>query len=158
MQARAGKPLVWSSIMTLRSFLGSIGYYSRFIPRFSQYSLILTPAALVKAPGTDCLTPKMLDASHTLCESLYDFCVLTIPSVLDSFELHTDASGQGIGSVLNVVRRDQVLPVAFHSRQEEVSDIILLQNWRCWLCAKPSSVSRTSYMVHRSGYSQTTNL
>ena len=35
----------------------------------------------------------------------------------DVFELHTDASGQGIGSVLNVIRQNSVLPVAFHSRQ-----------------------------------------
>ena len=59
----------------------------------------------------------MLDAFHSLRKSLCDFCVLTVPSVHDVFELHTEASGQGIGSVLNVIRQNSVLPVAFHSRQ-----------------------------------------
>ena len=35
----------------------------------------------------------------------------------DKFILHTDASGRGIGSVLNVFREGETLPVAFYSRQ-----------------------------------------
>ena len=59
----------------------------------------------------------MLDAFNVLCKCLCNFCVLTIPSFLDVFELHRDVSGQGLGSVLNVVRGDEVLLVAFQSRQ-----------------------------------------
>ena len=101
----------------LRSFLGSIGYYRHFIPNFAKFSSLLTTATSVKAPGTVRWTPEMLDAFHSLRKSLCGFCVLTVPSVHDVFELHTDASGQGIGSVLNVIRQNSVLPVAFHSRQ-----------------------------------------
>ena len=43
--------------------------------------------------------------------------MLTVPSVSDTFELHTDASSHGVGSVFNVARGDDVLPVAFQSRQ-----------------------------------------
>ena len=101
----------------LRSFLGSIGYYRCFIPNFAKFSSLLTPATSVKAPGTVRWTPEMLGAFHSLRKSLCDFCVLTVSSVHDVFELHTDASGQGIGSVLNVIRQNSVLPVAFHIRQ-----------------------------------------
>ena len=38
-------------------------------------------------------------------------------SVSDTFELHTDASSHDVGSVLNVVQGEDVLPVAFQSRQ-----------------------------------------
>ena len=40
-----------------------------------------------------------------------------MPSVSDTFELHTDASSHGVGSVINVVRGEDLLPVAFQSRQ-----------------------------------------
>jgi len=59
----------------------------------------------------------MFDAFNVLRKCLCNFCVLTVPSVSDVFKYHTDASGQGLRSVLNVVRGDEVLPVAFQSRQ-----------------------------------------
>ena len=106
----------------MRSFLGSIGYYRRFIPMFARYSSVLTPSTSVKAPGTVRWTPEMLDAFFKLRESLCSFCILTVPCMNDCYELHTDASGLGIGSVLNVVRKDEVLPVAFYSRQLKGSE------------------------------------
>jgi len=97
----------------LRAFLGSIGYYQHFIPMFASLSSFLTSATSTKAPGTVQWTPEMLDAHELLC----NFCILTVPSSTAVFELHTDASGLGIGSVLNVVRNTEVLPVAFYSCQ-----------------------------------------
>ena len=88
----------------LRSFLGSVGYYRRFVPDFAKYSTVLTPATSIKAPNTIQWMPEKPDAFSKLRQSLCDFCVLTVPYSTDVFELHTDASGQGIGAVLNVVR------------------------------------------------------
>ena len=59
----------------------------------------------------------MLGAFHHLCKSLCSHCVLTVPCLLDIFQLHTDASGVGVGSVLNVIRDGVEYPVAFYSRQ-----------------------------------------
>ena len=59
----------------------------------------------------------MLDAFHSLRKSLCNFCVLNVPCSYDKFILHTDASGRGIGSVLNVFRDGETLPVVFYSRQ-----------------------------------------
>ena len=59
----------------------------------------------------------MLEAFQSLRVSLCNHCVLNVASVNDVYELHTDASGLGIGPVLNAVRDRDVLPVAFFSRQ-----------------------------------------
>ena len=37
--------------------------------------------------------------------------------MFDQFEVHTDASGVGVGAVLNVIRGKEELPVAFYSWQ-----------------------------------------
>jgi len=43
--------------------------------------------------------------------------VLFVPLCTDVFYLYTDASGDGVGACLHVVREDVELPVAFYSRQ-----------------------------------------
>ncbi len=101
----------------LRAFLGSVGYYRRFIPKFTDYSALLTPATLAKALGNVRWSQEMLGAFHHLRKSLCNYCVLTVPCLSDVFQLHTDASGIGIGSVLNVVRDGAQYSVAFYSRQ-----------------------------------------
>ena len=40
-----------------------------------------------------------------------------MPCMSDTFQLHTDASGVGVGAVLNVIREGEKHPVAFYSRQ-----------------------------------------
>ena len=56
-------------------------------------------------------------AFQKLKVSLCNHVTLTIPSLSDTYSLHTDASGFGIGACLHVHRDDQELPVAFYSRQ-----------------------------------------
>ena len=94
-----------------------------FIPMFASLSYFLTPATSTKAPCTVQWTPEILDVFVKLRESLCNFCILTVPSITDVFELHTDASGLGIWSVLNVVRNTEVLSVAFYSRQLRGSEM-----------------------------------
>ena len=69
------------------------------------------------APGRVEWTEEMLDAFHHLREALCCHCVLTVPCMSDTFQLHTDASGVGVGAVLNVIREGEEHPVAFYSRQ-----------------------------------------
>ena len=59
----------------------------------------------------------MEETFHNLKVSLCKFCILNVPLPADIFELHTDASGVGIGGVLNIVHVGESLPVAFYSRQ-----------------------------------------
>ena len=101
----------------LRSFLGSMSYYRRFILNFASYSAILTPATSKSAPSVVVWDDARLRAFNTLKGLLCSVCSLTIPSSEDCFVLNTDASGLGIGATLNVVRDGVEMPVAFFSRQ-----------------------------------------
>ena len=102
---------------TLRSFLGCISYYRKFITSYSDMSALLTPSTSVSAPKVVVWTGEMDRAFEMLKVSLSYHVILTIPSISDIFTLHTDASGFGIGACLHVIRDDQELPVAFYSRQ-----------------------------------------
>ena len=102
---------------TLRSFLGCISYYRKFIHSYSDMSALLTPSTSVSAPKVVVWTAEMGRAFEMLKVSLSNHVILTIPSISDTFTLHTDASGFGIGACLHVIRNDQELPVAFYSRQ-----------------------------------------
>ena len=102
---------------TLRSFLGCMSYYRRFIPRYADMSALLTPSTSVSAPKVVAWTADMDKAFSSLKVRLCNHVSLTIPSVSDKFTLHTDASGFGIGACLHIVRDNAELPVAFFSRQ-----------------------------------------
>ncbi len=95
-------------------FLGTIGYYRKFIPRFARYSSVLTPAVRK-------LTPKKVVWDNQMVQSLRSvLCSVTclhVPTIHDVLVLQTDASLGGVGAVLNIVRQRELLPVAFYSRQ-----------------------------------------
>ena len=59
----------------------------------------------------------MLEAFTSLRNTLSNFCILNVPLSSDQFLLHTDASGLGVGCVLNVCRDGEILPAAFYSCQ-----------------------------------------
>ena len=54
-------------------------------------------------------------AFNRLRESLCVRVVLFVPVFNDCFCLYTDASGDGVGACLHVVRDEVELPVAFYS-------------------------------------------
>ena len=75
------------------------------------------PATCHDAPGKVVWSPKMLEAFSHLRSVICSGCVLNIPGPEDIFVLQTDTSAGGVGAVLNVVRDDKILPVAFFSKQ-----------------------------------------
>jgi len=101
----------------LRSFLGSMSYYRRFIPNFADCSSLLTPATSLRAPLRVVWTEEMTTSFCKLISLLCDCCVLFIPAPDDVFTLYTDASGMGIGGCLHISRDSNELPVGFFSRQ-----------------------------------------
>ena len=101
----------------LRSFLGSASYYRKFIKNFAEMSSLLTPAITASSPKHVAWTEESIKAFDRLKVSLCAHTTLTIPSPSDSYSLHTDASGSGVGACLHVLRHNEELPVAFFSRQ-----------------------------------------
>ncbi len=101
----------------LRSFLGSVGYYRKFVEGFARLSALLTPAVALSSPLRVVWTEEMDAAFRLLRESLCARVVLFVPVCSDVFVLYTDAAGGGVGACLHVLREEYELPVAFFSRQ-----------------------------------------
>ncbi len=101
----------------LRTFLGAIGYYRRFIPGFAEMAANLTPSTRVRAPVKVMWCEEMKVAFSALCDSLCVNVMLFVPSPEDQFKLYTDASGVGVGACLHAVRKDGEVPIGFYSRQ-----------------------------------------
>lgn len=101
----------------VRSFLGIVGYYRKFVPDFAQNSLALTKATTKNASPTVDWTEEMEKEFVHLKQCLCSLPTLTLPTHSDSFLLQTDASARGIGAVLNVIRDGEELPTAFYSRK-----------------------------------------
>src|SRR4029434_5917118 len=101
----------------VRSFLGLVGWYRRFVPDFSTRA----------APMTDLTTntgfPQIqwgedqerafLDLKEALCT----YPVLQSPNFEEPFTVQTDASGVGLGAVLLQGEGEDQKPVAYISRK-----------------------------------------
>ena len=68
------------------------------------------------SPNVIVWTDLMYQAFYYLCNSLSQ-TALVIPNSHDHFVLHTDASAQGIGAVLSVVRNEEELLTRYFSRK-----------------------------------------
>ena len=101
----------------LKSFLGTVSYYRRFVQNLAQYSAHLSPHTSKLSPNVVVWSEGMMEAFQHLRVSLVKLCVLTIPSQGDCFVLHADASGLGVGATLNVCRKGEDMPVAYFSKQ-----------------------------------------
>ena len=99
------------TVTEVRSFLGLVGYYRRFIEGFSKIarSLHCLTRKRVKFEWTD----RCEGSFQTLKEKLTSAPILTLPEGNDGFEVYSDASRQGLGCVLMQHKR----VVAYASRQ-----------------------------------------
>ena len=110
-RAAAMKEFKLPRMKELRSFLGVMLYYRRFILHFADYSSCLSPSTSKKASSVVQWTEEMLQTFHSLKLTLCQMCELTVPVQNDVFSLHT-ASGAGLGATLNVIRDGVEVPVA----------------------------------------------
>ena len=94
----------------LRAFLGTVGYYRRFIHDYSAHTFVLTEATKNAAPNIIVWNDTLNDAFQYLCNVLCDVSVLFLPTSADVFVLQTDASGRG-----SVCRDGEELPVGYFS-------------------------------------------
>jgi hypothetical protein len=93
--------LSWNTpqnVSDIRSFLGLVGYYRRFIEGFSKIS---KPMIELLAKGnTFQWTPRSETSFQELKKRLTMAPVLTIPDMERPFSIYCNASGQGLGCVL----------------------------------------------------------
>ena len=101
----------------VRAFLGTTGYYRKFIPGYGAVAAPLTLATRKVEPDTVIWTSDRVEAFQSLRKLIVDVCTLTIPLPDDQYRLQTDASMEGVGAVLSVVRDGVEKPTAFFSRQ-----------------------------------------
>ncbi|GKF63233.1 putative reverse transcriptase domain-containing protein, partial [Tanacetum coccineum] len=95
----------------VRSFLGLVGYYRRFIEKFSKIDKSLT--VLTQKSKTFDYSEEQEKAFQTLKDKLCNAPVLALPDGTEDFVVYCDASGIGLGCVL--LQRGKV--IAYTSRQ-----------------------------------------
>ena len=95
----------------MRSFLGLVGYYRRFVENFSR---IAAPLHYLTRKGVKFeWTDRCEESFQELKQRLTSAPVLTLPSGSEGFVVFSDASHQGLGCVL--MQHEKV--VAYASRQ-----------------------------------------
>jgi hypothetical protein len=86
------------SVTQIRSFLGLVGYYRRFIPNFSN---IVNPMTkLLEKDAKFKWSQECEEVFLTLKKLLTTACVLAQSDIKKLFDVYCDASGTGIGGVL----------------------------------------------------------
>jgi hypothetical protein len=142
-----------TSVFNIRSFLGLVGYYRRFIEGFSK----------ITKPMTELLGKHKKFEWSTKCEASFQELkkrltttpVLVMPNMEKPFSVYCDASGQGLGCVL--MQDGHVM--AYASRQQrkheehypthdlELAAIVhALKIWRHYLIGKRCEI----YSDHKS--------
>ncbi|XP_078243581.1 uncharacterized protein LOC140703803 isoform X1 [Pogona vitticeps] len=84
----------------VKSFLGLVGYYRKFIPRFSEMATPLTDLTRKKTDDRIPWTSDWEEAFQRLKEALVQYPVLRAPDFDREFIIYTDASNSGVGAVL----------------------------------------------------------
>lgn len=100
----------------VRSFLGLIGWYRRFIPHFASLATPLTDLTK-KSPAKFCWTSECEEAFNSLKDLLCHEPVLQSPNFSERFIVQVDASDVGLGAVLAQGEADDERPVLFLSRK-----------------------------------------
>ena len=101
----------------VRSFLGLVGFYRRYIPNFSTIAAPLTDLTKKGKSNKVEWGSAQERAFNSLKECLIKAPVLRLPDFSRSFVLQTDASDEGLGAILYQDFEDGRFPVAFASRK-----------------------------------------
>ena len=99
-----------TNVTEVRSFLGFMGYYCRFIPKFMQVACPLHELTSGENVGKkkpaikwDSKCQQAFDDLKTLCTTAP---ILAYANFTKPFKLHTDACGTGLGAVLYQTQED----------------------------------------------------
>jgi len=101
-------------VSSLRSFLGTVGYYRKFITNFAKiahclYQLLKKNQEFIWSQ--DCQT-----SFEKLKDCIINFPILKFPDFSKPFIVRTDASYEGFGGVLLQIHEEKEFPVHYVSR------------------------------------------
>ncbi|KAJ9520666.1 hypothetical protein QJQ45_007463 [Haematococcus lacustris] len=104
-----------TSLKTLQSFLGAANYVRKFVHNFST---IAAPLTNLTGPKKESFPWKAwpqaeLDAFHALKQAISNVPMLKLPDHSKPFQVHCDASLEGIGAVM----MQDGYPLAYYSRK-----------------------------------------
>nr|GEW35310.1 reverse transcriptase domain-containing protein [Tanacetum cinerariifolium] len=103
-----------TTVKGVRSFLGHVGFYPRFIQDFSKIARPMTHLFEKETPfvfSKDCI-----DAFETLKKKLTEALILVVPDWNLPFELMCDASDFAIGAVLGQRKTKHFQPIHYASK------------------------------------------
>lgn len=106
----------------VKSFLGLIGFYRRFVPNFSHVAAALTDATKKGQPNKVKWGDAQENAFRALKKALVSNPILKLPDFSASFILQTDASESGLGAVLLQGENELKMPVTYASRKLKGSE------------------------------------
>lgn len=101
----------------VRSFLGLVGYYRKFIPNFSVIAAVLTDMTKKGQPNEVRWSEEAETAFRSLINHISQSPILCLPELDKPFILRTDASEVGIGAVLMQETAGTKFPIAYASRK-----------------------------------------
>ena len=101
----------------VRSFLGLVGYYNRYIPNFSHIAAPLSDLTRKGTANQVRWSEACEETFQALKRALTDEPVLSLPDFQEKFFLQVDASERGLGAVLCQRKGEDEHPVAFASRK-----------------------------------------
>jgi predicted aspartyl protease len=165
-QAKVEAAKVWpvpKSVTEVRSFLGFVGFYRRFIANHSQ--VVAPMSDLTKKPeklGTPfAWTPEAQVSFEKMVKALCDAPILIHPDPSKPYVITTDASGFALGACLSQDHGNGLQPIAYMSKKmleaetryaihekEMLAIICALKEWRHYLHGCPFSV--VVYTDHKS--------
>ena len=100
----------------IRSFLGLIGYYRKFVPNFAAVACPLSDLKKKGVPNKIEWREEHERSFKTLKSLLLFSPILRLPDFEKDFFLRTDASDYGIGGVL-LQEHERKFPIAYASRK-----------------------------------------
>ena len=117
----------------VRSFLGLIGFYRKFVPNFSEVAAPLTDLTKKGQQNKVNWEAAQENAFCSLKRALVSSPVLKLVDLSENFILQTDASESGLGAVLLQKEADLKMPVAYASRKLKLCEkSILLLRENVW--------------------------
>lgn len=108
-----------TTLRQVRSFLGFVGYYRRFVPSFSRVAAPLTRLLQGTAGHDSSSVAWSVDCQNAfdkLKQALLSAPILAYADFTQPFKLYTDASFDGLGAVLPQVQEGQERVIVYASR------------------------------------------